>query len=104
MKLLLDWLRDPLLDGMDVDGESRLELHLKMLEKKRMLREVFTEFHHSFRRLEQRHLSGEGAKVELGAGVSPMQTGVSRTEPIISVPIRAVKDSSSRWPWPSRRR
>ena len=73
MKLLLDWLRDPLLDGMDVDGESRLELHLKMLEKKRMLREVFTEFHHSFRRLEQRHLSGEGAKVELGAGVSPMR-------------------------------
>lgn len=73
MRLLLDWLRDPLLDGMDVDGEGRLPLHRKMLEKKRMLREVFTEFHHSFRRLEQRHLSGEGAKVELGAGVSPMR-------------------------------
>ncbi len=73
MRLLLDWLRDPLLDGMDVDGENRLELHRKMLEKKRMLREVFIEFHHLFRRLEQQFLSGEGAKVELGAGISPMR-------------------------------
>jgi SAM-dependent methyltransferase len=74
MRLLLDWLRDPLLDGMDVDGENRLALHRKMLEKKRMLREVFTDFHHLFRRLEQKFLSGEGAnKVELGAGISPMR-------------------------------
>lgn len=73
MRLLLDWLRDPLLDDIDVDGDDRLELHRKMLEKKRMLREVFTEFHHLFRRLEQQFLSGEGVKVELGAGVSPMR-------------------------------
>lgn len=73
MRFLLDRLREPLLDEMDVDGESRLELHRKMLEKKRMLREVFAEFHHLFRRLEQQFLSGDGAKVELGAGVSPMR-------------------------------
>ena len=73
MRALLDWLRDPLLDDMDVDGENRLELHRKMLEKKRMLREVFTEFHHSFIKLEEKFLTGEGAKVELGAGVSPMR-------------------------------
>lgn len=73
MRLLFDWLRDPLLDGMDVDGDNRLALHRKMLEKKRMLREVFTDFHYLFRRLENKFLSGEGVKVELGAGVSPMR-------------------------------
>jgi len=73
VRLLIDWLRDPLLDGIDVDSKSRFILHQQMLEKKRMLREVFTEFHHMFRRLENAFLSGDGAKVELGAGVSPMQ-------------------------------
>jgi SAM-dependent methyltransferase len=73
MRRLLDFLRDPLLDGMDFDGEKRLELHRKMLEKKRMLREAFTEFHHLFRKLEQRFLAGKGIEVELGAGVSPMR-------------------------------
>jgi SAM-dependent methyltransferase len=73
MRNLFDLLRDPLLDGMDVDGLNRLELHRKMLERKRMLREVFTEFHHLFRMLDSRFLSGKGIEVELGAGVSPMR-------------------------------
>lgn len=73
MKRLFDYLRDPLLANMDVDGESRLELHRKMLEKKRMIRDVFTEFHHLFKKLDQQYLSGEGAEIELGAGVSPMR-------------------------------
>lgn len=73
MRFLLDWLRDPLLDGMEVDGEGRLELHRKMLEKKRMLREVFIEFHHLFRKLERKFLTGIGLEVELGAGVAPMR-------------------------------
>lgn len=70
---LLDLLRDPLLDGMDVDGVNRLELHRKMLGKKRMLRETFVEFHHLFRKLDGQYLTGEGVEVELGAGVSPMR-------------------------------
>ena len=49
MKRLIELLRDPILDGLDVDGENRLKLHRKMLENKRMLREVFTDFHHLFR-------------------------------------------------------
>ena len=73
MRRLLDLLHDPLLDGMDVDGENRLKLHRKMLEKKRMLRDVFTEFHHLFRRLDRKFFSGNGIEVELGAGVSPMR-------------------------------
>ncbi|MBF0292857.1 MAG: class I SAM-dependent methyltransferase [Nitrospinae bacterium] len=58
---------------MDVDGANRLELHRKMFEKKRMLREVFTEFHHLFRRLDRQYFSGNGIEVELGSGVSPMR-------------------------------
>jgi SAM-dependent methyltransferase len=73
MRVLLNRLRDPLLDNMDVDGVNRLALHRKMLEKKRMLREVFTEFHYLFRNLEEKFLTGEGVKVELGAGISPMR-------------------------------
>jgi len=73
MRRLLDLLRDPLIDGMDVDGENRLELHRKMLKKKRMLREVFTEFHHLFRKLDRQFFSGNGVEVELGSGVSPMR-------------------------------
>ena len=77
MRLLFDWLRDPLLHGMDVDGENRLALHLRILQKKHMLREVFTDFHHSFRTIEQKFLSGEGTRVELGSGVSPMRDSYS---------------------------
>jgi SAM-dependent methyltransferase len=73
MRRLFDLLSDPLLEGMDVDGVSRLDLHRKMLTKKRMLRDVFTEFHHLFHKLNQRFLSGEGAEVELGAGISPIR-------------------------------
>lgn len=58
---------------MDVDGGERLELHGKVLERKRMLREVFVEFHHAFHRLADRYFKVEGLEVELGAGIAPMR-------------------------------
>jgi SAM-dependent methyltransferase len=73
MRRFFDFLSDPLLAGMDVDGVSRLDLHRMMLAKKRMLRDVFTEFHHLFKKLDQQFFSGKGAEVELGAGISPMR-------------------------------
>ena len=73
MRRIFDLLSDPLLDGMDVDGVSRLDLHRKMLTKKRMLRDVFTEFHHLFKKLDQQFFTGKGAEVELGAGISPIR-------------------------------
>ena len=73
MRRLFDLLSDPLLEGMDVDGVSRLDLHRKMLTKKRMLRDVFTEFHHLFKKLDQQFFTGNGAEVELGAGISPIR-------------------------------
>lgn len=73
MKRISDFLSDPLLVGMDVDGVNRLELHRMMLAKKRMLRDVFSEFHHLFKKLDQQFFAGNGAEVELGAGISPMR-------------------------------
>jgi len=73
MSLLFDYLRNPLLDDMDVDGLNRLTLHKKILNQKPMLKEVFSEFHHLFKKANLRYLSGEGLEVELGAGIAPMR-------------------------------
>ncbi len=73
MRFLIDMLRDPSLSSMDIDGEERLHLHQEMLSKKRMLREVFTEFHHLFKGLADRLLPVKGLEVELGGGVALMR-------------------------------
>ena len=77
MRFLLDLLRDPSLDNIDVDGQNRLALHSKMLERKRMLREVFTAFHHLFCKLDRLFLTAKGFKIELGAGIAPMRDSYS---------------------------
>ena len=73
MKHLVDILRDPSVEGIDVDGDGRLAVHGRMLARKPVLREVFHAFHHLFDALDKRFLSGAGTRVELGAGVSPMR-------------------------------
>lgn len=73
MRRLIDLLRDPTVAGLDMDGPDRLGLHRTILQRKSMLREVFTEFHRLFWRLDQQYLNGEGLQVELGAGVAPMR-------------------------------
>lgn len=73
MKFLIDLLRDPSVQSLDVDASDRIAVHGQMLARKRLLRDVFTSFHHQFHRLDQRHLSGTGLRVELGAGVAPMR-------------------------------
>jgi len=73
MKRILALMRDPLLNGMDVDACQRLELHRVMLQRKRMLRVVFAEFHHLCKSLDRRFLSGKGMEIELGAGIAPMR-------------------------------
>ena len=73
MKALLNLLRDPSIAGMNVDGQDRLELHARMLARKRLMREVFTEFHMLFDRLDRQLLTAPGLRVEIGAGVAPMR-------------------------------
>lgn len=73
MKTLMNFLRDPSVQNLDVDGTDRLVAHARILARKRMLQGVFTEFHHQFQRLDLAYLSGDGLRVELGAGVAPMR-------------------------------
>lgn len=73
MRTISSLLRDPSLDGIDIDSSNRLQAHRHILSKKPILQQVFTEFHHNFRRLEDRYLSGNGIKVELGAGIAPIR-------------------------------
>lgn len=73
MSWLADLLRDPSVREIDVDGSDRFAVHSRMLARKRMLREVFKGFHDIFERLDRTHLSGDGARIEIGAGVAPIR-------------------------------
>lgn len=70
---LLAWLQEPEVSGCPLDGPERLLAHRQVLLRKKMIREVFRDFHHEFTRLDQRYLAGSGAVVELGAGVYPVR-------------------------------
>lgn len=73
MSWLADLLRDPLVEVLDVDSGERLAIHGRILARKRMLREVFAEFHKLFDTLDRQYLSGSGTRLELGAGVAPIR-------------------------------
>jgi SAM-dependent methyltransferase len=57
----------------DLDGEGRLKAHAAVLKRKRILAGVFAEMNALFLTLEARYLMGNGARVELGAGVAPLR-------------------------------
>lgn len=73
MKPLLRYLAHEKVRKIDVDGAGRMSAHRAVLDEKPMLRDVFVEFHHLFQSLSERHLSGTGLLIELGAGVAPMK-------------------------------
>lgn len=73
MSALLDRLREPGLHEGEIDGVARLQSHRSVLARKRMLRDVFGEFHALFRSLEARYLDGTGVRLEVGAGVAAMR-------------------------------
>jgi SAM-dependent methyltransferase len=49
------------------------ERHHRAYHRKRLTRAVFTRMRQTMRAADERHLSGEGLRVELGAGVAPMK-------------------------------
>ncbi|KAA8559047.1 hypothetical protein FX985_05415 [Pseudomonas extremaustralis] len=73
MKGFRSFLLDPTLKMLDVDGPERFQLHSKILERKRMLKDVFIEFHHDFHHLADRYFNVAGLEIELGAGIAPMR-------------------------------
>lgn len=70
------WLVEPEVRTCAVDGPERFAAHRAVLARKRMIREVFREFHDTFATLDARFLRGEGATIELGAGVYPVRESV----------------------------
>ena len=61
-------------DTTMIDTVERLHNHRRILERKPMIREVFTEFHHVMRTLDERFFGNvAGLRVELGAGVYPIR-------------------------------
>lgn len=73
MKSIARMLRDPMLDQLGVNGVERLDMHAGILSRKPILKKVFSEFHKDFRRLDERFLTADGARIELGAGVAPIR-------------------------------
>ena len=73
MRKLLNLLQEPLMKNVDLDSEDRLLAHGKILKCKRMIREVFLEFHQLFHQLDEEYFSASGKKIELGAGASPIR-------------------------------
>ena len=69
----LDFLREKETVAMNVNATDRIETHRTILQRKPLMREVFTECHCLLRSLAEKYLSGEGLSIELGAGVAPMQ-------------------------------
>lgn len=73
----IDFFREPRLKILDYDGTSRLELHREIFKQKKILRQVFVEFHASFRELDETYFTGAGDRIELGSGIFPIKESYS---------------------------
>jgi SAM-dependent methyltransferase len=73
VKSLVDLLREPGADTCELDSGARIEWHRSVLERKRLVREVFLECQYLMREADRRFLQGVGVAIELGAGVSAMR-------------------------------
>ncbi|MBX3168531.1 MAG: methyltransferase domain-containing protein [Candidatus Eremiobacteraeota bacterium] len=71
---LRNFVREPRLAGVDLEGAELLSLHRQVLMEKPMMRTVFAEFYRLCRSLDDEYFSGTGFRVELGAGSSFMKT------------------------------
>jgi len=63
-------LTDPRLAGVDYNSDELLKKHRRILNEKKMIRDVFIEFYDECIDADRRFLKGEGIKVEIGAGTS----------------------------------
>lgn len=67
---LRSWLAEPRLQSVDVDSGALIDVHREILAGKPMMLGVFREFYDQCMSLDQRYFSGQGLRVEVGAGVS----------------------------------
>ena len=58
---------------IDIDSKNRIIAHRKILEKRPIIKNIFRELHELFIYLDINYLSGDGKKIELGAGAYPIK-------------------------------
>jgi len=63
-------LAEPRLHNVDVESGDLLTVHLQILSEKPMLQGVFYDFYRLCRKIDEKYFSGEGKRMEIGAGVS----------------------------------
>jgi len=68
--MLSNILKEPLLKSINVESCERIDAHRAILEAKPLMKAVCREMYALCAALDQKFLSGEGQRVELGAGVS----------------------------------
>jgi SAM-dependent methyltransferase len=66
-------LNDKRLNNVDINSVNRISVHKEILNSKRMIKEVFFEFHHLFNFIDLKYFSGSGMRLEIGAGSAPIK-------------------------------
>ena len=64
------WLSEPRVRGVNVDSPELVDVHREILASKPMMRNVFEDIYDSCMAADLRYFSGDGLRVEVGAGVS----------------------------------
>lgn len=67
---LRSWLSEPRIRSVDVDSQALIDAQRGILAGKPMLRGVFQEFYDTCIALDRRYFSGQGWRIEIGAGAS----------------------------------
>jgi SAM-dependent methyltransferase len=62
-------LIDPRVRNINIDGKERMRVHRQVLSNRKMIKSVFYEFYRICLKMDANLFSGEGKKVEIGAGV-----------------------------------
>ncbi len=65
---LRDALAEPRLRDIDIDEPERITVHQEILRERPMVQGVFKDFYDTLRRLDEKLLSGDGTRVEMGSG------------------------------------
>ncbi|MGE3624710.1 MAG: class I SAM-dependent methyltransferase [Bdellovibrionales bacterium] len=72
--MLRQWLSEPDVRNISLDSDQRFNAHAAVLRRKRVLREVFKDFHRIFIDLDRRFFgAAPGLRIELGAGIAPVR-------------------------------
>lgn len=67
---IANYLRDPRLEGVDIDTPDLMRTHKEILTQKPMMRGVFAEFYAHCVAQADKYFTRQGSEIEIGAGVS----------------------------------